>query len=913
MRRSSNQHSSHSGRLRRHSSVLAIAIALIVQGAEAYAQVEDEDITELGDMSVEGDPMRVLPNEISASSFGFDKPLLETPRSVSFISEEQISLLGISTADDLSRMVPGTYTNRRWGLQGGIDVRNTSADMYFRGMKRLNMQGHARTALSGMDGIEVVKGPPSPIFGMGKIGGYVNMQPKLGRARTGGYMEESQGFAQLLRGSWNQNEMSMGVGGPMNLGPKSGGYYIYALLEDSDTWVEPVPAKQKILQAASSIDNFIGPFRLEFGGQWQNSTTAGAFVNRVTQDLIDNGNYIRGMPLVNLNADGDYKIGWTDMNIRSPVQGLVTNNNRPLNQEFPWPRNPETGEYYRFGEFPQVGGIPQSMYDYLIDECGGVTGTTPGCSDPTGAMRSQGVGGPVPTSGYLPIGFVLDPTTTGIEQVNYRRAVYEREQDAKLGLAFFDLVYDTNPDFTVRNQFFFDYLDTRKTSQLPYGEKMDNYAIENKLTITKRIDDEHLPDWLRVNSLASINYRVTNAERTTDSGDFDYRQDILEADGRLQLNALFWNHLENPTYESGYPVTTRDKSKRNETGLGVMFDIDLHEKTNILLGARYDYGSATSSEGARFTQSCTEAEPCFSDSEFIGRNLPAVSARNSDGGASWSISLSHSLPGGIRPYATLAESSLALESASSHVSTSVVNAGFIGKAELKEGGIKANLFGESLFISLAAYEQTRTDVSDPDDPTADADVTSTESTGYEFELKWVPNSKLFLSIFALSQKTEYIFASSANMRLSGRDLGFVDVLDPETGEILYPAEAFLYGGRITVPIPQEMRADYLTVNGSPETQIGFNGSYQFSPIFGVNGGGMWLEETNATRLGHIKVPSVFTAYLGVALDLSSWRFQFNVKNLFDERYFRPRNGDTVPDLMSSMQGRSWAITANYSF
>ncbi len=183
---------------------LALAIATVLHGEKAAAQdavAEDAVAAESGaafgvtdEILVTGDPLRIIPNEDSASSFGFNKPLLETPRSVSFVSEEQITLLGISTADDLARVVPGTFTNRRWGLQGGIDVRNTPADMYFRGMKRLNMQGHARTSLAGMDAIEVVKGPPSPIFGMGRIGGYTNLQPKLGRATEGGYLPAPTGL-----------------------------------------------------------------------------------------------------------------------------------------------------------------------------------------------------------------------------------------------------------------------------------------------------------------------------------------------------------------------------------------------------------------------------------------------------------------------------------------------------------------------------------------------------------------------------------------------------------------------------------------------------------------------------------------------------------------------------------------------
>ena len=149
---------------------------------------------------VTGDPLRALGSGPSESSFGFAKSLLETPRSVSFISEEQITLFGISTVEDLTRLVPGTYTTTRYGLQGGINVRGVPSDMYYRGMKRLQMQGHVRTVLSAMDGIEDVKGPPSPIYGMGRIGGFQNFTPKSSRASTGAYMRDTQGFVQTTQG-----------------------------------------------------------------------------------------------------------------------------------------------------------------------------------------------------------------------------------------------------------------------------------------------------------------------------------------------------------------------------------------------------------------------------------------------------------------------------------------------------------------------------------------------------------------------------------------------------------------------------------------------------------------------------------------------------------------------------------------
>src|SRR5258706_3154034 len=163
---------------------------------KAAAAKGDEDVAKLSDVDVTEDPTRLLPSESSGSSFGFSKPLLETPRSVSFISREQIDLYDLSSVTDLGRVVAGVYTPARYGIEGSIDVRGVPADSYLRGMKRVVLQGNARSVLAAMDVIEVVKGPPSPIYGLGKIGGYTNFVPKSGRASVGGYLLQDQVFYQ---------------------------------------------------------------------------------------------------------------------------------------------------------------------------------------------------------------------------------------------------------------------------------------------------------------------------------------------------------------------------------------------------------------------------------------------------------------------------------------------------------------------------------------------------------------------------------------------------------------------------------------------------------------------------------------------------------------------------------------------
>ncbi|MBU2097145.1 MAG: TonB-dependent receptor plug domain-containing protein, partial [Gammaproteobacteria bacterium] len=215
------------------------------------AQTENET-AEVSEIVVTGDAANLLANRRSNSSFGFDKSIAETPRSVSVIDSEAIELFGLSAVEDLVQFIPGVFTTTRFGIQGSVDVRNVSADTYFRGMKRVNLQGHARSVLAAMDSIEVVKGPPSPLYGMGKIGGYTNMVPKSGRADTGAYMDSSNGFSQLIMGSYDRQEFSAGVGGPFNIGDRTGGYYVYGLVEDSGTFSRDVDVGQKMLQTAMS-------------------------------------------------------------------------------------------------------------------------------------------------------------------------------------------------------------------------------------------------------------------------------------------------------------------------------------------------------------------------------------------------------------------------------------------------------------------------------------------------------------------------------------------------------------------------------------------------------------------------------------------------------------------------------------
>jgi iron complex outermembrane recepter protein len=938
------------------SAVLCAAATVFASTAMAQeaaaAEKSEGDVAELSDIQVTEDPLRALSNEPSASSFGFAKPLLETPRAVSFVSEEQIRLFGISTVEDLTRVVPGTYTTTRYGLQGGINVRGVSSDMYYRGMKRLSMQGHVRTVLSAMDNIEVVKGPPSPLYGMGKIGGYTNMDPKSSRARTGKYLPGSSGSFQGITGSYDKSEIQIGTGLPFTVGERPGGVYLFGLLEDSETYVKHVNAKQRFIQGTTSIDNMVGPFRLEFGGQLQNSVTSGAYMNRVTQNLIDNGQYIRGNPLKNLDLDADGRVGLVEHAFASPVRGNFSSTNLPLRQQWAFPfANGASGA-------ATVPGIPQAMLDYLNSPQGRQVANCRAAD----VMRAMPAGGPVPQSGALPIGFVLNPCTVSTQQVDWRgNGAYEREQNADQKLGYIDLIYDINPDFTVKNQIFYDNIDSFKDSWLPYGENQYIKTFENKLTVTKRVPSDWLPEWMSINALSSVNYRKTTGwiySGGVSGNDYDYRQDVLydggPGFGQHYPNTMFWTQLTNNSYATGSPGERYLDSEFDEKGAAVMFDVTMWRNTNIVMGARYDRSHAKAGDfrtsnqtvGNLFIPGTTTIRPesqygsacrtpIYAPDNATGQaaaraagcigflyTAPFQVAEDTDSGKSWSFSISQQLPWGLRPYFTAANASLTLDGSNNIINVSTVQTaatgvynGFIGEAFLREVGIKGSFLGGKLQTTLAAYRQSRNDVNSPDDPSFGADVSSTESEGVELEAKWVPMRDLFLSAYVSYQTQEYVtpLLASTTFEVNGRQVGFQDIVDPVTGELLYPAEAFLYGGRSTTAVPNGSFPQYQERVGNPEVQASIQGTYQIGRGFGVLLSANYFDEVWANRHRTILLPEATTFNAGVTFDRGKVHVKLNGYNFTDERYFRPASGDTNGQLVSVMPGRRWEASLKVDF
>jgi len=254
------------------------------------------------------DKAGLLEKQPSNTVFGIDKPLLETPRSASFVSDVTLQRYGIETIDGLTAVSPGTYTASFYGVPGALNIRGTLAENYFRGFKRIENRGTYSTPIGAAEQIQIVRGPPTPIYGSGKVGGMLNFIPKSGK-NEGGYLTEPTGEVTLTYGSYNKKNATAQLGLPANFGAVTGGVYLYGEVEDSHSFYKGIYPRRQTGELSADFDLGAG-WTTAFGGMLYHSKgdvqTPGW--NRLTQALIDSQTYITGRDTSLKDGDGNGRL-----------------------------------------------------------------------------------------------------------------------------------------------------------------------------------------------------------------------------------------------------------------------------------------------------------------------------------------------------------------------------------------------------------------------------------------------------------------------------------------------------------------------------------------------------------------------------------------------------------------------------
>jgi iron complex outermembrane receptor protein len=271
----------------------ALFAPLILLGPPARAtDAPAPPSTTVGEVVITADKAGLLERRPTSTVFGLRKALIDTPRAASLVSDTTIQRYGIQTVNDLVAVSPSSYTASFYGVPGSLDVRGTLADNYFLGFKLIENRGTYSTPIGDASQIDVVRGPPSPIYGPGKVGGFLNFVPKSVKSES---LTHPVGEIDVTGGSYGKKVIDGQVGAPISLGTASGGVYAYGEDEDSDSFYEGVHPKHQLGELSVDFD-LPGGWSTSFDGLYFHSTgdvqTPGW--NRLTQDLIDNGTYITG-------------------------------------------------------------------------------------------------------------------------------------------------------------------------------------------------------------------------------------------------------------------------------------------------------------------------------------------------------------------------------------------------------------------------------------------------------------------------------------------------------------------------------------------------------------------------------------------------------------------------------------------
>lgn len=615
----------------------------------AFAQSSTSDASEKGsDEIVISGSLNALPIKDVGTVFGFDKTLVETPRSASTVSKEQIERFGVTSIYDLVAQAPGTFTNSFFGVGGSLDIRGTPGETYFRGIRRLDNPGNYPTPIGAADRIDIVRGPASPLMGPAKTGGYVNFVPKSGRAANGSYLSEPKAELSYTRSSWNGNILSGNIVGPGKIGGQEFGYSLYGELTDSDSYYDNIFTHQTLLQASFDTD-LSSSLRFEFGGMYDNyrGTQNGGW-NRVTQDLIDNGTYITGS-----------------------AKPLDTNRDGKISQS----------------EINAVGGL--GTFGSAL--CTTVPFSNPFASSLTNSCL---------TTVYPQLGL----TNVGTAKLSRRKTLTGTDDFLNnVGTtAYADFIWDGGNDLEIKNQSFYDGYDNDNENAYGFSQFANSYVIENKTTISKKFTNELGKFSIQV----SPSIRYTKFKHGDDFG-YEYfaRVDLTQGYDPQSIRLL--STQTDSSYSSYFKGHYTDAALSALADLDFAFGLDitlgarydnLHVKSTAVL-SKMDPN-----------QFSVNINPALTTAADLARGYNTQT--DTQGAWSWSASANYKLPFGFTPYGTISKQSVIITGQGAEVDPSNVYGNtWVTSSKLYEGGLKGSWLDNRLYAALSFYKQTRTDYS----------------------------------------------------------------------------------------------------------------------------------------------------------------------------------------------------------
>ena len=806
----------------------------------------------------ERDYYSILPDEPTDSAFGLSKSLAETPRSVTEVREDLIEKFVLRSVDDLVRLTPGAFTSSFFGIRGAMDVRGEPADNYFRGFRRVANPGAFNTIVRGAERLEILRGPVSPLYGSGSVGGQLNYIPKTAIVDGTKYIDSPELSIAATVGTYNQRIISGELGLPFSVGDSVGGVQFFIEVEDSESFYNDYEPSSELYQVAFDID-LNDQTVLAFGGQYQETDSIQVpGWTRVTQELIDDRIYITGSPPA-LNRNGGVDLAPDESGFVTTAAGAGINDS-----------------FSRVGTFciPDTGSN-QATYNALGRE------NTITCLGPPEPWLS-----PLTNPGIAKI----DHDTTFIDPNDFA--------DTEALTLYADITHTLNNGMVWKTEFFYDKLDHTKYQSWGFTALypgVDLWEFRSSLSFEINAED------FTANNIVGINYRYEDMELNHAFYDesFDFRDMLVgpTPDDRIApattdpLNGVIYTTdgngntiIDGSGASPGRNYNEQHQSENENYGIFFLSDISFGG-LNILLGGRYDKFDVESINVAR---------------SLANRPFDGVPVDDSDDKFSYNASLSYNFDNGFKPYITYAESnSLSTNQVGGIAPAAIRNKAYVQPSEITEIGIKYDGFEGAVYAAIAYYDQEKTERLGETQALA-----SVEGDGFEFELRALLGDNF--SILATATKSDTTEIGNIFTVINSADFARQNGLRPEQ----------VYGKRISAnrdtilgPNAKVERA------GLPDSIASIYGTYVFamdSADLTVALGVTRVGSTYTDIFQKIKLPSyeVWNGSLSYTMERASFVLQVN--NILDEEYY------TSADLFDSVvvkpsEGRTASLTIKYDF
>ncbi len=794
----------------------------------------------------------LLPQSLPFTSpYGTEMELVDTPRSISILSREQLDVIAIRDPRDLAKLSTSAYSQSNFGAPANPSIRGQTADILINNMRRgLTINGNGMPVnFNAIESATILKGPPAVSIGASQyVGGYVDLITKKPRftdtEHTVSLTVDSEG---LLIGQIDSNFVASD-----RLAFRTS----YTMEQTEDYYYDNHKRKSHAAFAAMTWMPS-ETYQLDLNGEvFYADYTENWGWNRVTQDLIDHGQYQSGTvsspqneglddalatgnisdggtvqlsPEQRLLGDGDDSKG-VFVTLQA-IQKWTPDSDRTIqNNTFFQYRDRDTYSSYQFSEVLRDNWSLENRTNLETQV------------EAKGWLHRLNLGGSLRyTSVTAGSDFYHEPANYwDISQSNSEIGVTDE-------FVFFD-----NP-FTAFTSASVPYLGEDARGYLTLGRPVSPGGSYG----TFEIDPSKLPSGISIDP------------------------------GNL-------NGAGNPTVTYNSNGETND-SDVLQLGLFLQDNIQLNEQWSWLIGGRVDYVHVDT-EDPMFDDIVHFLDQYGLDGEAERvRAMGRASAAHDEFLFSFNNSFVFKPSKESALYATFNYAESTKVGAGGGLSVDQVEDEdeFVRASTLYEVGYKHSLFEDQVFLSLSAYYQERSD------PTLGGGSIDAEATGVELELTYQPNSD-FYAMLGYS----YIRARSSAPLGAGP---FVAEDTPYDGSY---NNANLASGTFRTPgIPEHM-LNALVVYRITE-QFGVTASavvtspvpLTYDGVAGAFGGTIETAE----------IPTQYSLDLGAFYEVSNWAFRLNILNVTDEQNYGAVNAIYGNASVFVELPRRYELTASYTF